>query len=266
MLQPSNILALILDMDGVLWRGGELLPGVGRLFEVVERRGLATAIATNNATVTPDSVVERLAAAGVDYPKDRVVTSAHAAAGYLARTYGPELRVHVIGEAPLTRALREAGYVPVSGEDSPQAVVVGMDRSLDWSKLVEATLAIRRGAAFIGTNPDRTFPSERGIGPGNGAVLAALEAATGITPIIVGKPEPHLFLEAVQRLGVDPGATLVVGDRLETDILGGRRADMPTALVLTGVTQRDQLDQSEVKPDLVFDALDDLAGWLASAG
>jgi 4-nitrophenyl phosphatase len=262
----ADIRALILDMDGVLWRGGELLPGVASLFRVAGRHGLGVVIATNNATVTADSVVGRLAQAGVTFPPEGVMTSAHAAAGYLRRSFQPPLRVYVIGEAPLIEALRQAGCEMVLGPDHPQSVVVGMDRGLNWAKLTEATLAIRAGATFVGTNPDRTFPSERGIGPGNGAVLAALEAATGIAPTIVGKPEPHLFLEAAQRLGADPGQTLVVGDRLETDIVGGQRAGMPTALLLSGVTSRSQLDESQIHPDLVFEGLPEMAAWLEGSG
>ncbi len=265
MIGSADIRALILDMDGVLWRGGELLPGVASAFEVAARRHLHVVIATNNATVTAASVVGRLAQAGVTFPPDGVITSAHAAAGYLLRTFDTPIRVFVIGESPLTEALQHAGCVTVPGLDHPQAVVVGMDRRLDWGKLTEATLAIRAGAAFVGTNPDRTFPSERGIGPGNGAILAALEASTGIAPTIVGKPEPHLFLEAARHLATDPARTLVVGDRLETDIVGGQGAGMPTALLLSGVTSRRQLEESPIRPDLVFEGLPDLEAWLKSS-
>jgi 4-nitrophenyl phosphatase len=266
MIRPADVRALILDMDGVLWRGGELLPGVASVFGVAGRRGLGMVIATNNATVTAASVVGRLAQAGVTFPPEGVMTSAHAAAGYLRRTFPPPVRVFVIGEAPLIEALRQAGCETVPGPDHPQSVVVGMDRGLDWAKLTEATLAIRAGATFVGTNPDRTFPSERGIGPGNGAILAALEAATGIAPTIVGKPEPHLFLESARRLTTDPAETLVVGDRLETDIVGGQRAGMPTALLLSGVTSRQQLDESQIHPDLVFEGLPEMTAWLESSG
>jgi len=135
------------------------------------------------------------------------------------------------------------------------AVVVGMDRDLNWRKLVEAGLAIAAGAAFIGTNPDRTFPTERGLGPGNGAILAALETATRRPPVIVGKPEPPLFLEATSRLAVPPAETLVVGDRLETDIVGGARVRMQTALLLTGVTSAADLSGYEIQPDWIFEDL-----------
>jgi 4-nitrophenyl phosphatase len=141
-----------------------------------------------------------------------------------------------------------------------------MDRGLTWPKLVEAGLAIAAGATFIGTNPDRTFPTERGLGPGNGSILAALETATGRPPIIVGKPEPHLFVEAMTRLAVPPNQTLVVGDRLETDIAGGIQAGMRTALLLSGVTSAADLRGREVQPDWTFEdlpaLLQRLPGWL----
>jgi 4-nitrophenyl phosphatase len=258
--------AVILDMDGVLWRGSHTLDGVPEAFRAMAGRDLKVAVATNNATVEASTVVRRLAEAGVEFPLERVLTSADAAAGYLARHLPPLRRVFVIGEAPLARALRMGGCeIVANAEDSPQAVVVGMDRALDWPKLTAATLAIRAGAAFIGTNPDRTFPSERGIGPGNGAVLAALQAATGIAPTIVGKPEPHLFLEAARRLHAEADEVLVVGDRLETDIVGGQRAGMATALLLTGVTTRQQSETSEIRPTVVLDDLPALAEWLTSA-
>jgi 4-nitrophenyl phosphatase len=134
-----------------------------------------------------------------------------------------------------------------------------MCRTLTWEMLVQATLAIRAGARFVGTNPDPTFPSEIGIGPGAGSILAALKAASEIEPVIIGKPEPHLFRAALARLGTQPEDTAVVGDRLETDILGGSRVGLTTILVMTGVTTNDDLSRSEIMPDWTFDDLDALS-------
>jgi 4-nitrophenyl phosphatase len=130
-----------------------------------------------------------------------------------------------------------------------------MDRQMKWEHLAEAALAIQEGALFLGTNPDVTFPVERGLVPGNGALLAALEAATGVKALIIGKPEPHLYLQAIAYLQTEPKRSLAVGDRLETDILGGQRVGMMTALILTGVTQRPELASSSIQPDYVFDDL-----------
>jgi 4-nitrophenyl phosphatase len=255
--------ALVLDLDGVLWRGDQVLPGVAPLFEFLAQDSIPFCLASNNATLTIDRVIRRLEGIAIPLGPDRLVTSADAAAGYLRRTFEAPPPVLVIGEGVLRRAIHEAGCTLVDRSEDAEVVVVGMDRELTWAKLVEAGLAISAGARFIGTNPDRTFPTERGIGPGNGAILAALESATGRSAIIVGKPEAELFLEATRRLGVPPEETLVVGDRLETDIIGGQRARMQTALVLTGVTSAAELPHRSEKPDLVFDGLPELLAWLS---
>ena len=145
-----------------------------------------------------------------------------------------------------------------SGDDVI-AVVVGMDWSLTWEKLAEANYALMSGAFFLGTNPDVSFPTERGLAPGNGAILAALETATGRKATIFGKPEPHLFLEALQRTETPASHTVAIGDRLETDILGGKRAGLPTALILTGVTTQEQAASSDIQPDWVFESMEELS-------
>lgn len=261
---PSNpVRGLVLDLDGVLWRGDQILPGVAPLFTWLHERAVPFCLGSNNATLTIDRVNTRLADTGVAFEPKHLVTSADAAAGYLRRTFAVPPPVFVIGEGVLRQAIAGAGCALVDRSEKAKVVVVGMDRDLTWAKLVEAGLAIAAGAPFIGTNPDRTFPTERGIGPGNGAILAALETATGRSPIIVGKPEADIFLEATRRLGVPPGETLVVGDRLETDIIGGRRAGMQTALVLTGVTSSAELRHRSEKPDHLFDGLPELLAWLS---
>ena len=167
--------------------------------------------------------------------------------------------MYVIGEHTLHKTLSRAGYDIRSLSAGVRAVVVGIDRQVDWSKLTEASLAIRAGAMFVGTNPDPSFPTERGLAPGNGAILAALQTTTGVKPVIIGKPEPYLFRQALARLGTPPEATLVLGDRLETDILGGKQAGMPTGLLLTGVTRQEDLAGATIQPDYVFE---DLPGFL----
>ncbi len=258
--------ALILDLDGVLWRGQTLLPGVGELFAFLQQRGLGFCLASNNATLSLGDVQQRLSPLGVRLEAKHLVTSSHAAAGYVRRAYRQPPAVYLVGEAGLREALVAAGCRILENGDGAAVVVVGMDRQLTWGKLVEAGLAIAAGAAFIGTNPDLTFPTERGLGPGNGAILSALEAASGRPPVIVGKPEPHLFLEAMTRLAVPPSQALVVGDRLETDIAGGRRAGMQTALILTGASGVADLEDGTVRPDSVFADLpaflEALRGWV----
>ena len=255
MADTPPIRAFVLDLDGVLWRGRDLLPGAVELLRFIEAHGLHFCLASNNSTLTIESVQARLAPAAIHLAPENLVTSAHAAAGYIRLHYRQPPSVFVIGEETLRRALVAAGCPLLEVADGAGAVVVGMDRDLTWSKIVEAGLAIAAGAAFIGTNPDRTFPTERGLGPGNGAILAALETATGRPPVIVGKPEPPLFREATSRLAVPPAETLVVGDRLETDIAGGKRVGMQTALLLTGVTSAADLPGREIHPDWIFEDL-----------
>lgn len=252
------MLGWILDLDGVLWRGESPLPGAAEFLDRLRGRGARLVLATNNATASPASVVRRLRRFGARAQTGEVLTSALAAAAYLEASLPSQSPVFAIGEAPLRAALAQKGFRLVDRADGAQAVVVGLDRRVNWRKLSEATLALRSGALFVGTNPDPTFPNERGLVPGNGALLAALRAASGRDPTIVGKPESHLFRSALAMLGTTPRETVVVGDRLDTDILGGQRAGLRTALVLTGVTRREALTASSATPDWVFDGLPDL--------
>jgi 4-nitrophenyl phosphatase len=248
----------ILDIDGVLWRGARPLPGAREFLEELRRRGIPFVLATNNATATPAAVARRARGMGVDIRREQVVTSSQATAAFLAARLDRSASVLVVGERALRSALRRAGLRPSRHSDRARAVVVGLDRAATFGRLTEAAVAIRRGALFVGTNPDKTFPGEGGLVPGNGALLAFLEAATGVSPQVVGKPEPGLFRFASERLGARPSRTVVVGDRLETDIAGGRRAGMATILVLSGVATRQDLRRSSARPDWVFAGLPDL--------
>jgi 4-nitrophenyl phosphatase len=200
-------------------------------------------------------LAERLQSLGIAVEPAAVLTAAQATTAYLLSELPSGAGLFVIGEAPLRNALQDAGFELLPTAQGAQAVVVGLDRRADWDKLTEAALAIQDGAVFIGTNPDRSLPVERGLAIGNGALLAAIQAATDVAPAIVGKPEPHLFRLALRRLGTEPSHTVALGDRLETDILGGQRAGLRTALVLTGASSRELLQGSAVKPDWVFDDL-----------
>lgn len=241
-------------MDGVLWRGETPMPGLVAFFSSLRRLGITFVLATNNASRTPEQYLAKLAGMGVQAARDEILTSAQAAALYLSRRSKNGARVFAIGEQGVREALLEQGF-SLCGlyETEAQFVVVGMDRGLSWDKLASATLNIRAGAAFVGTNPDVTLPTERGLTHGNGAILAALQTATGVAPTIIGKPEPIMYHTALARLGGSPADTAAVGDRLETDILGAKRAGLPSILVLSGVTSREQLDGADVQPDWVFD-------------
>jgi 4-nitrophenyl phosphatase len=240
---------LIVDMDGVLWRGDKPMPGLQDFFVFLRQHGIDFVLATNNSSRLPEQYADKLAHFGVEVPVECVLTSAQAAAAYLAGFAPPGTHVYAIGDEGVRRALEQHGFVLTDAE--AVYVVVGWDRQLTWVKLATAALLIHAGAGFIGTNPDTNYPTERGPVPGNGAQLAALETTTGVVPIVVGKPEPRMYEDALRRMGAHPGTTAVVGDRLDTDIAGGIRAGLTTVLVLSGVATEADLATSPVKPDLV---------------
>lgn len=247
----NDIDAMVLDMDGVLWRGDEPLPGLVPFFAFVRRRGLPFVLATNNSRKTPGDYVGKLAGMGVNGIKEsEIITSGTATAGHMREHYPAGTRVYVIGGDGLREILTAAGFVLA---DSDVAVVVaGVDFDLTYDKVRRACLLIRAGATFIGTNPDVTFPTPEGLVPGAGSILALLQAATDIEPTVIGKPARPMFDEALRRLGTTPQRTLMVGDRLGTDIIGGQRAGMRTALLLTGVTTPDERHTSDIQPDATY--------------
>lgn len=256
---------LVIDLDGVLYRGQEAIPGAAQFIAFLRGRNLGFVLATNNSTRTPQQYAEKLARMGIDVLPGEVLTSAEATAGYLLTRTPPGTRMFVVGMDGLRAALQEAGFALV--EDGAEYVVAGMDFTICFERLAQAALQIRAGAHFVGTNPDRTFPSERGIIPGCGSLLAFLESATGVAPTIVGKPQTAMIDQALIVLGASRAQTAMVGDRLETDILAGRRAGLHTLLVLSGVTQAEMLAGSETQPDLVFRDVGELREvWEATAG
>ncbi len=262
-LDPRGLRGLILDMDGVLWRGEQPLGDLPALFARLQALGLRWVFVTNNATRSPADYVRKLARFGVTARADQILNAALAAVAALRERW-PQAQavVHVLGEGPLQAMLTAAGF-RVTAEPQADAVVAALDRTCTYDKLARAALAIRRGAWFVGTNPDRTYPTPEGLVPGAGALLAALEAATDVPPTVVGKPEPWLFRLALERLQARPEQVLVVGDRLETDILGGQRLGLPTALVLSGVTDRAQAEAWRPAPHLVVRDFTALVDWLA---
>ncbi len=247
---------LIIDMDGVLYRGDEAIPGLKEFFAFLRGRPVDFILATNNSTRTARQYVDKLARMGVEVAPSEILTSAQATAIYLETLAPPGTKVYVIGEEGLEAAVRERGYI--ISRDGAEFVVVGMDRGFTYDKLKVATLLIRGGARFIGSNPDKTLPTEAGFIPGAGAMLAALEASTGVAPTIVGKPERTIFELALAKLGGSREDTAVIGDRLDTDILGGYNAGLTTILVLSGATTRQGVDSASIKPDLVFEDIQHL--------
>ncbi len=256
-LDLSAIRAVLFDMDGVLYRGDLPLGGVKELLVFLETRAIPYTCITNNAMRTPAQFSAKVQAFGLHVPVDRIVTSSVATNVYLRSLAPRGTRIYAIGMEGLFEPLFGDSYF-VLDERTPRYVVVGADFELTYAKLRTACLAIRAGATFIGTNPDRTFPSEDGIVPGCGAILAALQAATDQEPIIIGKPEAAMFEAALKLLGTDPSTTLIVGDRYDTDILGGAKAGLKTALVLTGVSDAAEAQRGPIMPDMIITDLEEL--------
>ena len=263
MLDLSTIRAVTIDMDGVLWRGDTPLPGLVRFFEFLADRSIPFILATNNASKTPTQYQQKLASFGVAITPEHVLTSSLATAAYLQNEYDNGGRVYVVGGDGLRQAMLEAGFTVLDDASQPaEAVVAGIDFTLTYDKLKYATLLIQRGARFVGINGDLTFPSEEGFYPGAGSILAAIEAATRVKPVVIGKPEPYMFEIAMRKMGSQPAQTAMIGDRLETDILGGQRAGLKTILVTTGVDTRQSIEQKKIYPDAIFSGLEELvAAW-----
>jgi HAD superfamily hydrolase (TIGR01450 family) len=241
--------AVLLDLDGTVYRGGELVAGAGEAIERVHRQGVAVRYVTNNASKTPRQVVDHLMTLGLSAQVQEISTSAQAGAALLAERLPAGARVLVVGSEALVSEVDNVGLAPVRlYEDQPVAVIQGHSPDTGWKNLAEACLALRHGALWVASNTDLTLPTERGEVPGNGSMVAALEFATGRKPIVAGKPERPLLERAVTSAGAK--TPLMIGDRLETDIAGAVNAGMPCLLVLTGISgPRDALGASaEYRP------------------
>ena len=225
----------LLDLDGVVYVGPDAVPGVPQALTGVRGSGMRLGFVTNNAARTPDEVAAHLTELGVPAEAADVITSSQAAATVVAELLGPGARVLPVGGPGVATALRAAGLTVVErAEDHPDAVVQGYGREVGWAQLAEAVVAVRNGARHVATNTDATIPSPRGPLPGNGAMVGVVSAVTGRAPLITGKPDPAMHAECVRRTGAR--RPLVVGDRLDTDIEGARRAEAPSLLVFSGVT------------------------------
>jgi 4-nitrophenyl phosphatase len=247
---------LITDMDGVLWRGKEPLPGLPEFFQFLRDRSVHFMCATNNSSATPEKVAEKLRSFDTNVAADEIVTSSVALADHLRTILPARSKVYVIGMEGLIEAITRADFV-IADEDVA-AVIVGIDWNVAYNQLKRATLLIRSGAQFFGTNSDATFPSPEGIIPGAGSLLAMLETATSVKPIVIGKPATILYEIAMQRMGASVDETIALGDRLETDILSAINLNMKSILVLSGVTTPDQLAASDYQPNWVFEDISDL--------
>lgn len=245
----------LMDMDGVLVRGAQLIPGADEFIGRLRAAGKPFSVLTNNSLYTQRDLQVRLQRAGLHVSSDELFTSALATAQFL-HTQNPNGTAYVIGEAGLTTALHDIGYVLT--DLKPDYVVLGETLSYSFQRLTQAIRLVMEGARFIATNPDVIGPTESGMVPATGAVAALIAEATGVKPYYIGKPNPLMMRTALRRLGGHSETSIMIGDRMDTDIVAGTEAGMETALVLTGVTRREQIDRYPYCPTYVFNSVADI--------
>jgi len=243
------------DMDGVLVHEGVPVPGAQEFVAALEKSGKRYLVLTNNSIYTPRDLHARLRVAGIDVPAESIWTSALATAQFLDGQR-PGGTAYVIGEAGLTTALHEIGYVLT--ELTPDYVVLGETRTYSFQAITRAIRLVNNGARFIATNPDPTGPSNEGALPATGSVAALITKATGVEPYFVGKPNPLMMRSALNTVNGHSEATAMIGDRMDTDIVAGMEAGLETVLVLTGVTGRNQVDRFPYRPSRIVDSVADL--------
>jgi NagD protein len=249
MAAPKNYL---IDMDGVLVRGREMIPGADTFLSRLEERGAEYLVLTNNPMYTPGDLAHRLQTSGLQVPAERIFTSAMATARFL-QSQRPSGTAFVIGESGLTEAVHQAGYIITSLD--PDYVILGETFSYNFEMITRAVRLIAAGARFIATNPDPSGPTEAGLVPACGAMAALVEKATGIAPFFIGKPNPLMMRTALNYLGVHSEDTIMVGDRMETDMVAGVESGMDTILVLTGVTSTDMVERFPYRPCLIVNSV-----------
>ncbi|MBP1048317.1 TIGR01457 family HAD-type hydrolase [Enterococcus sp. BWM-S5] len=245
----------LIDLDGTIYLGKEIIPAGKRFVEQLQQSDQPFLFVTNNTTKTPEAVAERLAKEfDLHVQPSTIYTASLATIDYMKEANKGN-RVYVIGESGLVDLILAAGFV--WDEEEPDYVVVGLDTEITYEKLVKATLAIRRGAEFIGTNPDKNIPTERGLLPGAGSMIALIETAVQRSPIMIGKPNAVIMNEAVKVLGLTKDEVIMVGDNYETDIQAGIKNGIDTLLVLSGFTQKEDVPNLPVPATYTVDSLDE---------
>lgn len=249
MVKPKNYL---IDMDGVLVRGSQPVPGANAFIQRLREREAKFLVLTNNPLYTQRDLAARLERIGLAIPAESIYTSALATANFL-HTQKPGGSAYVVGDIGLTSALYEAGITIT--EHEPDYVVVGETKSLSFERLTRATRFVAAGARFIATNPDVSGPGDGGIEPACGAICALIAAATGVQPYFVGKPNPLMMRTALRTIGAHSEESVMVGDRMDTDIIGGTESGLETILVLTGVTRADEVERFPYRPTQVVESV-----------
>jgi NagD protein len=245
----------LIDMDGVIVRGSELIPGADAFLDRLHQRQIKFLILTNNPLYTPRDLLHRLQRIGVNVTADHIYTSALATAQFLKKQM-PDGTAFVIGESGLTQALHEAGYVLTDRD--PDYVVVGETTALNYERLTQAVRLVSQGARFIATNPDPSGPGDGGLVPACGAITAFIQAATGVEPYFVGKPNALMMRTALRYLNEHSENAIMVGDRMDTDIRVGTEAGLETVLVLTGVSTREMVEKFPYRPTRIVESVAEL--------
>ncbi|KAB8141433.1 HAD family hydrolase [Chloroflexia bacterium SDU3-3] len=249
---PKNYLS---DMDGVLVRGSDPVPGANEFIDRLQAAGAKFLLLTNNSIYTQRDLQARLARIGLNVPAESIYTSAMATARFL-HTQRPGGSAYVVGESGLTTALHDIGYVIT--EHQPDYVVVGETTSYSFERITRASRLVAAGARFIATNPDVSGPGDGGMVPATGAVAALIAAATGVTPYFIGKPNPLMMRTALRAIDAHSEDSVMIGDRMDTDIIGGVESGMETILVLTGVTRRADVERFPYRPSQIVESVADI--------
>jgi 5'-nucleotidase len=255
MTEAKPVKSWLTDMDGVLVHEGQIIPGADKFIRRLRETNTGFLVLTNNPMYTPRDLQVRLQHTGIDVPAEAIWTSALATAKFLDKQR-PGGTAYVIGEAGLTTALHDIGYVLT--DVNPDYVVLGDTREFSFRAITTAIRLIRDGARFVATNPDPTGPSPEGVTPSTGSMAALISKATGVQPYFIGKPNPLMMREALNTLGAHSETTVMVGDRMDTDIITGLEAGMRTILVLTGITSTDDIDRYPFRPTRVVPSIADL--------
>jgi len=247
--------SVIMDMDGVIYTGNRLIDGAKEFIEHLRQNGIKFLFLTNNSRQTPHDLSRKLSSLGIDVARERIFTSAIATAMFLSRQkrHGT---AYVIGDMGIFNALHNIGYQIT--EFSPDYVIIGETRSYSYEMIEKACDFILSGARFIGTNPDLTGPKESGIAPAAGALTAPIERATGVKPYYIGKPNPLMMRTALRKLGSHSENTIMIGDRMETDMVAGIETGLETILVLSGVTAKDDVAKYPYQPNSIYNSIKDI--------
>ncbi|MCP3028266.1 TIGR01457 family HAD-type hydrolase [Halobacillus sp. A5] len=250
----KNYKAYLIDLDGTMYRGNERIAGAAEFIDELNRFSIPHLFITNNSSSNPEEVASKLTDMQIKAEKEQIFTSSMATARYI-HTKNPDSKAYVIGEQGLFDALAKENIEIVT--HSADYVVMGIDRFITYEKLAEACLQIRNGASFISTNKDKAIPTERGLVPGNGALTSVVAVSTGVEPVYIGKPEPIIMEQAIQKLGVPKEEILMVGDNYQTDILAGLRANVDTLMVETGVSSYVSIKENHQQPTYLVGSLEE---------